>query len=98
MINEYLIPIASAKSPCNGGKIAPPTIIIISIDDADAVWLPNPSIANVKTLPHIMELNNPIAKMHQTAIVGATIKDDIIKPKFTKANIPKLKAGLPSPR
>lgn len=98
MIKEYFIPITSANKPCNGGSNAPPTIIIISMEEAEAVCLPKPSIDRVNTFPHIIELKRPIAKIHQTAICGADMKEEIIRPKLTIANIPKLNAGIPFPK
>ena len=88
----------SANKPCSGGSNAPPTIIIIRIEEALAVCLPKPSIAKVNTFPHMIELNKPIANTHQTATCGSAIKEEIIKPRLTMAKILRLKAGFPFPR
>ena len=92
------MPMQSASIPCKGGNTAPPSIIIISIEDASAVRFSNPSIARVKTLDHIIELNNPIASNDQIAIGPLKSIPDANKTIFNNAKIANKRDGLPIPR
>ena len=92
------MPMQSASIPCKGGNTAPPSIIIISIEDASAVRFSNPSIARVKTLDHIIELNNPIASNDQIAIGPLKSIAVQIKTTFNNANMASRRDGMPFPR
>ena len=48
--------------------MAPPTIIMTNTEEPYVVAEPNLSMANVKMLDHMIELNSPIAKTDQMAI------------------------------
>lgn len=89
--------VTSAKSPCKGGSTAPPTIIIINIEDTCEVCSFNPSIARVKTFDHIIELNNPIASKVQITKGELIERLKTIKQTLTKAKIAKLRAVFPLP-
>ncbi len=91
----------SANKPCRGGRIAPPNIIIISMDDASAVLSPSLSIARVNTFDHIIELKRPIAKsaqIDQEAKLPKTFIPTNNKALFTTANMASERAGLDFPR
>ena len=89
--------VASANKPCKGGRTAPPTIIIINIDDTCEVCSFNPSIARVKTFDHIIELNNPIASKVQITKGELIERLKTIKQTLTKANIANERAVFPLP-
>jgi len=58
-----LKPILSVNKPYNGGIIAPPTIAVHNNPDAFGFNSPKPSIAKVKIVGNIIELNKPTARM-----------------------------------
>ena len=89
--------VASANKPCKGGSTAPPTIIIINIDDTCEVCSFNPSIASVKTFDHIIELNSPIASKVQITKGELIERLKTIKQTLTKANIANERAVFPLP-
>ena len=54
-------PERSAALPVIPGTIAPPTIAMQMTPDPSAVRLPRPSLARVKIVGNMMELNRPMA-------------------------------------
>ncbi|MNE36224.1 hypothetical protein D3C80_1300270 [compost metagenome] len=65
------MPFSSDMRPYNGGKIAPPTMAIISSAEPILVKRPRPSIAIGKIAGHITELEKPNkAKNHTAGCVG----------------------------
>ena len=65
----FLNPATSEKYPNNGGMIAPPTIAVHNKPEAFGFSGPRPSIANVKMVGNIIELNNPTASILHIAIM-----------------------------
>ena len=63
-----MLPERSEIKPIPKGNTAPPTIMIMRSEDPWLVYSFKPAIESVKILDHIIELNNPIAGMHQRAI------------------------------
>ena len=59
----FLNPATSEKYPNNGGMIAPPTIAVHNKPEAFGFSGPKPSMANVKMVGNIIELNNPTASI-----------------------------------
>lgn len=49
----------SANTPCIGGIIDPPNIIIINNDDPWLVYLPKPAMAKAKMDGHMIEQHKP---------------------------------------
>ena len=54
-------PHKSAALPVTSGTMAPPTIAMQMIPDPSAARLPKPSLASVKIVGNMMELNSPMA-------------------------------------
>lgn len=67
--NAFLNPATSEKYPNNGGIIAPPTIAVHNKPEAFGFRGPRPSIANVKMVGNIMELNNPAPTIDHNAAI-----------------------------
>lgn len=88
----------SASTPCKGGSIAPPRIIIIRMEEASAVLSFKPSIAKVKTFDHIMELNNPMDSNDHSAILPAVIMESESKTIFAQAKTANSLEGMPLPK
>src|ERR1700676_5264801 len=58
-------PHRSAALPVTSGTMAPPTMATQITPDPSAARLPRPSLANVKIVGNMMELNRPIASSDQ---------------------------------
>ena len=54
---------------CTKGRRPPPTTIIMKIPDAAAEYLPNPSVARLKILLHIIEVQRP-QRTNSNAAIG----------------------------
>ena len=65
----FLNPATSEKYPNKGGMIAPPTIAVHNKPEAFGFKAPRPSIATVKMVGNIIELNNPTARILHIAIM-----------------------------
>ena len=61
------MPTASPTAPISSGSSAPPTIIITRRDEPWEVCSPRSSIARVKMLDHMIELNRPVPRATQRA-------------------------------
>ena len=87
--NAWWMPIRSAKTPCNSGMMAPPTIAATRTPEPASVSGPRPSIDKVKMLGNITELKNPIARMLQTATVPRLSIEVVTRAKATIAAKPR---------
>lgn len=74
--------------------MAPPKIAVHNNPDALGFSSPNPSIAKVKMVGNIMELNNPTAKMLHIAMYPLVFIETKIKEIASVAKIPKTVPGL----
>lgn len=92
------MPMQSAAMPCKGGKTAPPSIIIIKMDEASAVRFSRPSIAKVKTFDHIMELKSPTASNDHNATSPERLIEAAMRTIFTKAKTASKREGMPFPK
>ena len=78
MMKQWWMPIASASAPCITGISAPPTIAMHRMPEPWPVCLPSPSIASVKIVGNMIELNRPTAMIAHIAtwpVVGIVISD-----------------------
>ena len=78
----------SESQPIPSGRIAPPIIIIINNDDPWLVYSFKPTIDKVNIFDHIIELNNPMPKMHHNAIFPSTKNAINREAIISAANIP----------
>ena len=88
----------SANNPCRTGIIAPPTIAVQSIPDACPVCFPSPSIARVKIVGNIIELNNPTARMLHIAKCPKVSIEIITNIAAQIASIARVLPGLRFPK
>src|ERR1700735_4715427 len=63
--SAYFKPHKSAALPVRSGTMAPPTIAMQITPEPSAARSPRPSLASVKMVGNMMELNRPIATSDQ---------------------------------
>ena len=61
----------------NKGSSPPPTTIIIKIPEAAAEYLPSPSVARLKILLHMIEVQRPQSTNNSAATGTTTIWNDV---------------------
>ena len=94
MIKAALKPIISVKYPYKGGISAPPTIAVHNKPDALGFNSPIPSIAKVKIVGNMMELNKPTAKILHILNKPVVLIEMRINIMATLANIPSTFPGF----
>ena len=94
MIKAALKPIISVKYPYKGGISAPPTIAVHNKPDALGFNSPIPSIAKVKIVGNMMELNKPTAKILHILSKPVVLIDIRINVMASVENIPNTFPGL----
>ena len=89
-----LNPRASIKLPQISGMMAPPTIAIHNNPEPLGFKSPVPSMANVKMVGNIIELNKPTAKMLHIEIKPVLETEMIINAMAILANMPSTFPGF----
>src|ERR1700744_2109516 len=94
VIPEMVLFELSANTPCIGGIIEPPKIIIINKDEPWPVYFPKPAMAKEKIEGHMIEQHKPPLTIANKPKVPVVHKPNIMVPTPNKPNIVSVRTGL----